>query len=216
MKKIIIFDMDGVLIDSEPVYYKRQKEFLKAKGFIFSDELLNLMVGNTGEKTFQIFKEGIPGFYQTKEEYVEEKRIYFKDRPVDYKTIINQNAKEIIIGLKEEGWSISIASSSPLDHILKIVRLIGIEEFLDFIVSGEDFVESKPNPEIYNHVASLYRVNPTECIAVEDSTFGIEAALKSGMKVICKIDTRYGLNQAGADCYIDDLIEIKDKVAKLI
>lgn len=62
----------------------------------------------------------------------------------------------------------------------------------------------------------VYHVNPTECIAVEDSTFGIEAALKSGMKVICKIDTRYGLNQAGADCYIDNLIEIKDNVAKLI
>ncbi|MEG2330140.1 HAD family hydrolase [Anaerorhabdus sp.] len=215
MKKIIIFDMDGVLIDSEPVYYERQREFLQYKKFDFSEELLDSMVGNTGEKTFQLFKEEIPGFYQIKEEFTEEKRIYFKDRPVNYKAIINQNAKEIITWLKSEGWSISIASSSPLDHILKIVKLIEIEEFLDYIVSGEDFVESKPNPEIYNHVASLYQVASKECIAVEDSTFGIEAALKSGMKVICKIDTRYGINQDGADVYIDNLIEIKDKVYKL-
>ncbi|MEA4874471.1 HAD family hydrolase [Anaerorhabdus sp.] len=215
MKKIIIFDMDGVLIDSEPVYYERQREFLQYKKFDFSEELLDSMVGNTGEKTFQLFKEEIPGFYQIKEEFTEEKRIYFKDRPVNYKAIINQNAKEIITWLKSEGWSISIASSSPLDHILKIVKLIEIEEFLDYIVSGEDFVESKPNPEIYNHVASLYQADSKECIAVEDSTFGIEAALKSGMKVICKIDTRYGINQDGADVYIDNLIEIKDKVYKL-
>ena len=85
MKKIIIFDMDGVLIDSEPVYYERQREFLQYKKFDFSEELLDSMVGNTGEKTFQLFKEEIPGFYQIKEEFTEEKRIYFKDRPVNYK-----------------------------------------------------------------------------------------------------------------------------------
>ena len=81
-------------------------------------------------------------------------------------------------------------------------------EFVDVIVSGEMFQESKPNPEIYNYTLSKLNLKPEECIAIEDSTYGIQAAKGAGITTFAKRDDRFHFEQDMADVVIDDLLQI--------
>lgn len=80
----------------------------------------------------------------------------------------------------------AIASSSPLKNINQVTSEIGIDHYFDVKVSGEAFKHSKPNPEIYLYTADKLQINVNQCVAVEDSTYGIRAALNAKIKVIAK------------------------------
>lgn len=214
MKKIIIFDMDGVLIDSEIIYHERMVEFLTDKGFEVKEETLLKLVGNSSKRTYEILKQGCVNFYKTEEEYQAEKTAYFFNRPICYEAMVNSSAKECMKSLKNKNYAISIASSSPKYHIEKITKMLDIDEYLDYIVSGEDFKESKPNPEIYYHVAKLYDTSPENCLVVEDSTYGILAAKAAQMTVVAKKDERFGFDQSKADYFIENLTEILNIIEK--
>ncbi len=209
---ILAFDMDGVLMDSEPVYLKRSEQFLESLGYHPSRVFLNKMVGSNSRMDFQLLKENIPGFYDDIESYQTARRAYFAGQTIDYKELLNKEAYITFQKLKENNHSLCIASSSPRDAIEKIIAMLHVERFIDFIISGEEFQKSKPNPEIYQFVKSRYIGNDSQIFAVEDSTFGIQAAKAAGLKIICKIDNRFGFEQDGADYYINELSEIIDIV----
>ena len=95
-----------------------------------------------------------------------------------------------------------------MDGIQYVIKEIGIVEFVDVIVSGEMFQESKPNPEIYNYTLSKLNLKPEECIAIEDSTYGIQAAKGAGITTFAKRDDRFHFEQDMADVVIDDLLQI--------
>ena len=76
------------------------------------------------------------------------------------------------------------------------------------MVSGHQVHASKPNPEIYLHTAQALGVKPAECLAIEDSSYGIEAARRAGMKVFAYRDERYGVDQSKADSIIDDMRDV--------
>ena len=209
---ILAFDMDGVLMDSEPVYLKRSEQFLESLGYHPSRVLLNKMVGSNSRMDFQLLKENLPDFYDDIEAYQTARRAYFAGQIIDYKELLNREAFGTFQKLKRDSHSLCIASSSPRPAIEKIIDMLNIKQFIDFIVSGEEFRKSKPDPEIYQFVKNRYIGNDSPIFAVEDSTFGIQAAKAAGLKIICKIDNRFDFEQDGADYYIKELSEIIDIV----
>lgn len=207
---VFVFDMDGVIIDSEMLYLEREKEFLKYKGLEVSEDILLKTVGSNGKDVFKLYKDNIKNFnYDSLESLRKEKRTYFKDRIIDYRTIVDNDIYVVLESLKNMGHKISLASSSSLNNINQVLNEIQITKYFDFIISGECFVHSKPDPEIYLYVMKQY-TNDEIFFAIEDSTIGIMAAKRAGMKVIGKKDDRFGFDQTQADYLINNLREIID------
>lgn len=193
MWKAVIFDMDGVLVDSEPENLKLLKDYFKLHGKHASDEFLASLVGRSNRDTWPAVLEawgeaiGYDEFHQQFHEYEEQ-------HPFNYHDIVFDGVYEFLVWLKEINMPLALASSSPMVKIHKAMKECGFQEFFPIITSGEMFEKSKPDPAIYHKSAQLLGFEGKDCLVIEDSKFGIEAALSAGMEVAVKIDHRFGVN----------------------
>jgi HAD superfamily hydrolase (TIGR01509 family) len=103
-------------------------------------------------------------------------------------------------------------ASSEWDYVVdKVTSTFGLQEYIDYRIGKEDVTKHKPNPEIYKKCLKILKMKPEECIVVEDSLFGIEAAKRAGIKVIAVAQThpKAKLKKAGADVIISKISELK-------
>lgn len=207
---VILFDMDGVIIDSEIVYMERLKKFLRYKGLNLSIEQLNLLIGSNTRKDRALYKEWFGDNFNY-DKFINDQNEYFNKTPINYKQIIMKHAFEVIVALKNRDHSLSLVSSSSPNYIEEVVSSLNIKQYFDYLISGDSFLESKPNPAIYNYAKSKYECNKNIYV-VEDSTYGIEAAKRASLPVIALKDRHFGMDQSRADYIIEDLIEILDIV----
>lgn len=207
MIKAVIFDMDGVLVDSEPENLRLLKEFMEGYDVHADDAFLASLVGSsytfTCEECIRIMKKD-----WSVKEFSDIYEAYAAEHPFRYGEVGNPYVKETLDWLKEYGYKTAVASSSFLSQIEEMEQDCGLDGCFDVKISGEMFEESKPNPEIYLHTAQALGVKPAECLAIEDSSYGIEAARRAGMKVFAYRDERYGVDQSKADSIIDDMRDV--------
>lgn len=203
--KGVIFDMDGVIIDSEPVYMHKQEIFMRMKNFDIRNNVLYKLVGKSRRESFKLLQSQIPNFYQDENIYLHEYQDFWKDFNVNYKRIENVGIRESLNFCKCNGLKIALASSSSKETIIRVLNELELFNFFDVIVSGDDFKESKPNPEIYIDTLKKMNLKNSECFAIEDSTVGIQAAKGAGLFVIAKEDNRFGFDQSSADHIIYDI-----------
>lgn len=207
MIKAIAFDMDGVLIDSEPVYLKHTVRMLEAEYPQITEEAMYPTVGMRSReyRTFMAdllrMKEKSPAFEQLLE------RINSSCH-VDYREIMRPEVPEMLRGLQDMGIKIALASSSSFDNICQVLSECGVREYFDSVISGDAFVHAKPDPEIYLCTFRRLGVRPEECLVVEDSTYGVAAGAASGAYVAALKDLRFSFDQSPADLQIDSLAEI--------
>lgn len=215
MIKAVIFDMDGVIIDSEPLYLGWFRKFLEENHIFVEEEVFNQLAGCSAKMEEQLLGKW---WNQSKNEHKSEKEIYalfddfykgyIKKNPYSYVDIKDENIDNAMAWLKRNGYQIAIASSSSMNVIQCVIKEIDIEKYVDVIVSGEMFRESKPNPEIYIFTLKKLGLEARECVAIEDSTYGIQAAKGAGITTFAKKDNRFHYNQSMADMVIDDLSQI--------
>ena len=123
---------------------------------------------------------------------------YCQTHSYGYDSVLNPGVREILIWLKEHGYKTAVASSSTMYQIQTMESVCNLTGCFDQLLSGEMFNESKPNPEIYLTAAKKLNVRPEECIAVEDSKYGIAAGNAAGMRVLAYADDRYGVDQSNS------------------
>lgn len=207
MIKAVIFDMDGVLIDSEMEYLKFDLEFAKKKNPEVTIEQLFGMVGSSREDCWRCMERAVNNGQSW-----EELRNEFRQRDVfmemDYRAIFREEAREVLHWLKAQGYQIALASSTQMDIIEQVLRENEISSYFQVVVTGAMFKRSKPDPEIYHYTAEKLGVKEEECFVIEDSTFGVTAASRAGMKVAAVIDERFGFDQSLADYRIGNLREV--------
>jgi len=116
--------------------------------------------------------------------------------------------RETLGALRERGVRLALASSSQLANIKQVLNACGLLDFFEIIVSGEQFTESKPNPEIYLHTLSLLRLPASDCCCVEDSLPGITAGKAAGLTVFAKREDRFGFSQDAADAILDTVPDL--------
>ncbi len=214
MIKAVIFDMDGVLIDSEIIYLDHMYEKLKIKYPQINREALFAVVGSTTKRTMEIISDVIGedvNSHMFQELYAE---LWVDCRP-DYPSILRKEVPDILKELHRRGYQVALASSTSRAGINDVLTSCGLKGDFDYIVSGEEFKESKPNPEIYLHTADTLKREPKECLVVEDSTYGIMAGHGAGMTVASVIDDRFSFDRSLADYSINGLWEILDVLEKL-
>lgn len=211
MIKYVIFDMDGVLIDSEIVYMKLFQSFLKENGVTVHLDELHFLAGSSRKVEDQFMKEKL----QISENEAKQRKYEFYDRnPVDYLSIRKRYVVELLDYLKEQDIKIALASSSPRDNIEEVLNACEIQSYFSIIASGEDFHETKPNPEIYEYTIKKLGAKKEEVFVIEDSVYGIQAGKNANLKVIALEDKILQHDTSQADYVIEDLCEVIDIIKR--
>ncbi|MHC5227813.1 HAD family hydrolase [Enterococcus sp. LJL99] len=202
MYKGIIFDMDGVLINSEHYYFKRRMTFFDSIHQKPGSNAIEDYIGKTEQQIWQLLAPD----EKQKELLYPQYQAYREAHPINFMQVLNKDALPTISKLKALGKKVAIASSSPKIEIERMIQQTGMHQFLDLYISGEELNESKPHPEIYQIVSEKLGV---KCLAVEDSTVGIEAAVTAGIYTLA-LKQSYPVNQEKANAVIYSLTEIFD------
>jgi beta-phosphoglucomutase family hydrolase len=211
MINALIFDLDGVLIDSEPMHCRADNQLLKELGIETPENYLDRFAGWTDAAMWAAIKTD----YNITKSIAGLKELQL---PIKLKLLQEgefhpiPGAVELLEQIKTAGIPIAIASSSPKLFIETVLKKIKIEPYFDFLVSGEEVERSKPEPDIFLKAAQLLNVNPSQCLVVEDSKSGTLAAKKAGMVCIGYWNPNSG-NQdlSAADIIISDFNEIDFK-----
>lgn len=207
--RAVIFDMDGVIVDSEIVYMKYLLEFAKRKNPSVTMEDLNPMVGLSRKDSWSVMERAIQNG-ETWDDLRKEFALLDIYRGIDYRTIFRPEAKTTAIELRKRGYLMALASSTGPELIARIVEETGMRPEFDLIVSGKQFKQSKPNPEIYRYTAGVLGIPEEACFVLEDSTVGIQAAKGAGMTVAALRDDRFGFDQSLADHHVETISQILD------
>ncbi|MDY2777848.1 MAG: HAD family phosphatase [Collinsella sp.] len=208
----VIFDMDGVIVDTEAFYTDQERQFSDELGLPVSDDEIIALVGQS-HQTFQ--RTVVDWFSRVGKVYTgEEAEAIFRDwsalHPCDFRSIMSEGVHETIDELKRRGVRVALASSSPMESIQEVLAACGLTDAFEFLVSGKDFRESKPNPEIYLHTLERLGLPAERCCCIEDSLAGITAGKAAGLTVFAKREERFGFTQEDADAIIDRIPDILD------
>ena len=198
----VLWDMDGVLVDTGDFHYQSWKETFEELDVPFDKEVFR--------KTFGMNNAGIlEGLFGRKPEPDEVTRISDKKESL-FRELIKGKA-EPLPGVRSwlkqfQTWNIkqAITSSAPPENIEFLVAELKIGEYFNEIVSGFD-LPGKPNPDVFLKAARKLQILPEKCIVVEDAIAGVEGAKKAGMKCIAVTTTNPASALEKADCIFDDL-----------
>lgn len=208
MIKSVIFDMDGVLIDSEICYLQYDLAFARSKNPNVTIDQLYGMVGASKEPAWRIMAQAIDNgqtWQELRREYRASIDVFSQ---VDYRAIFRPEAVPVLESLKSHNYSIALASSTQMDIIQRVLSENQITHYFQVIVTGDQFKQSKPHPEIYHYTASRLGTPENQCLVIEDSTLGITAASRAGMTIAALIDDRFGFDRSLAHYEIASLTEI--------
>ncbi|OCA98698.1 HAD family hydrolase [Clostridium beijerinckii] len=201
--------MDGVLVNTESFYFKRRMKFFDELKIEPDTRKIEDFIGSTNGMIWEML---VPNDDEKRNILKEEYSKYCKEHEVCFQEILNPSVKEVIRELKDRNIKIAIASSSERKEILRMVEECGIASCIDFVISGEECTQSKPDPEIYIRAIKALELLETEVLAVEDSALGIRAAKAAGLTVAALVAKDYYIDQSEADYKVNDLIEIISKL----
>lgn len=202
-----IFDMDGVIIDSEKVYEQADQKWFAENGIQTDRIALRRCLGCTDDVNWGMIAKwnpdrDIPEIYRQYREFCKEIR-------VNYREIYRPYVQTLIDQCHQTGIQTALASSSPMDNILTVIRDCGLENQFDLIVSGCDLPQSKPDPAIFLQCAKQLGIVPAACVVIEDSYNGVTAGKRAGMTVIGLEDPYFGQDLSEADVRVEVLEQIE-------
>ncbi len=211
--KGVIFDMDGVIVDSERLYLRFWQEACATFGFELSREMGLSLRSNSPETAIPKFA----GWFGDKADYlaIREVRRKMMAKHIDqFGVDLKSGAGSILDSCREKGMKTALATASPVKRARHYLAPYGLFEKFDAVVSGSDIASSKPAPDIYIKAAQLLGLAPGECIAVEDSPSGIISAKTAGCFTVMIPD----LTQPDGDIadYIDLVAQSLDDLTSLL
>jgi beta-phosphoglucomutase len=183
--KAVIFDLDGVIVDTAHYHFVAWQRLAKELGIEFTLHDNERLKGVSRMRSLEIILEigGVTLSEEKREELATKKNSWFVDYIEDIKpNEIFPDVKEMLVQLREQGYKIALASSSK--NADTVLRLLQVKNLFDTIVDGTMITHSKPDPEIFLLAAHRLGIDPSLCVVFEDAEAGVEAALAAGMKCV--------------------------------
>lgn len=204
----VIFDMDGVIIDSEPVHYKVNKEIFAELDIEMSRSEYNSYIGTSNSEMWAMIKdrhdlsqdvEYLVGLQQKKNmEHIINGEIV----PVD-------GVLRLFEELNESSIELALGSSSPKNLIDKVIEQLDIKDFFKVVESGENVENGKPDPDLFKKIADDLDILVERIVVIEDSHNGVKAAKKAGMNCVGYVNNNSGdQDLSPADLIIDDFNQL--------
>ncbi len=188
MPEAVIFDLDGVLVDSEPLWNGAKKEVVEEAGGHWREDAPKAMIGMSSPEWSRYMRNelGVPLGVE------EIDRLVVKRMEQLYRTQLPllPGAVESVRELKRH-WPLGLASSANREIIDLVLVLAGLTDAFTATVSSEEVKRGKPAPDVYLEAARLVGVEPARCVAIEDSTSGLRSAAAAGMAVIAVPNPHY-------------------------
>lgn len=214
-RKGVIFDLDGVLIDTGQFHRQSWYDLAREENFEMSDELF---YSTFGMQNYQIIPllvrrdltvEDIERMSEWKERRYREL--------ISGKLTLQEGARGLIDELKSNGFLLAIGTSAPQANLAFMLEHTGVDDCFDAYVTGEEVSNSKPAPDTFLKAAEKLLLAPGRCLVVEDAVQGVQAGKKAGMKVVAVCTTRGREDLEEADLIVDSLGELKaDDFLKLL
>ncbi len=199
--KAVIFDMDGVLVDSEPLYISMNQKFFRELGADISMEEHQAFVGISAVAMWSFIREKF-ALSATVEELVHrEKELKFQLLQESNLQAI-EGTPELLAVLRDSGVPLALGTSSLRKNADLILGTIGLLPYFDVRTTGEEIKRGKPNPDVFLLAAEKMNRAPQECIVVEDSANGVKAAKAAGMICIAFRNPNSGYQDISAADYI--------------
>ena len=198
--RAVIFDMDGVLIDSEIGYNRADAAWFAELGLPFGQREIDGVTGSSGPVIARLMKEWFPHLPYTEQQLSD---LYldgiFRSLRQDVHALID-GVEDWLRRMAGMDLSLAIGSSSPVRMVSHVVEKFALDRYFSQVVTGDDVQRGKPWPDIFLLAAQRLGLPPEECLVIEDSRNGIQAARAAGMKVFAFTGTnRHNLDLSGAD-----------------
>ena len=190
MIQAVIFDMDGLMIDSERITYECFRRYLKNINLDMTEAFYKTLLG----QTIQVCKKKVLDQYGKEFPYDDCVRQVHKmlDEQILSKRIpIKKGLIDLLKYLRENQYKRMVATSSERYRVEKILKAAGILEYFDDSICGDEVENGKPDPEVFLKACEKLGVSVNEALVLEDSEAGIQAAFAGGIKVICVPDMKY-------------------------
>ena len=206
MLQAVIFDMDGVIVDSHPVHTKAWRRFLDSVGKeVTEDDLAFILEGRKKEDILRHFLGELSP--EEVERLGHEKELLFREearaelRPV-------QGVEQILANFSQAGIKLGVASSGSDSRVHFVLQKLRLTDYFAAIVAGDDVVLGKPDPAIFRLTSQKLDVAPKEILVFEDSVSGVKAAKAAGMRCVgvAEPSRAPALLEAGADHIIDHFV----------
>lgn len=213
MLKAIIFDMDGVLIDSIGPIWESFSRVLKDEGIHFSDEYIKKNLARSLRDNLQAWKTE----FGTKDHDLMEfsKKAGEIQFELMKKEKVSPSLFNLLLEFKKNGIICAVATSSLRWRAEKILDLLNIKSFFRALVTADDIKNHKPAPDVFLEAANKINVKPEECVVIEDAGNGIDAAKNAKMKTIGLITKYHSADELKhADIVIKDFSELNMKKIK--
>jgi beta-phosphoglucomutase-like phosphatase (HAD superfamily) len=212
----IIFDMDGVIIDSEPTHQKLEFEMFAELGLTISDEEHNTFVGTSSVDMWTMIKKNHT-LNKTPEELLMYGRTKYWEALDQDRVPLVSGARELISLFYENDFIVQVASSATRPTVDKVIEHFQLQKYFIHRIGGNEVKKSKPDPEIFVRAAAQSNSNPANCLVIEDSTNGIKAAKEAGMHCIGYVNPGTGAQDlSAANIVVSSLKEINLKLVQTL
>lgn len=181
--KAVIFDLDGTIIDSEPNYYEADCKVFAEHGFHGFDEKMKQQYVGIGSKEMMEELHRKYGINAPVDLLVTKKNQYYLEF-ARQNTVVFPEMRQFLEMLRRHPYRLALASGSSLEIIDTIFTVTDLEGLFEVVVSAESVPQGKPAPDIFLAAAAGLGLPPAQCLVVEDSQYGVEAAKKAGMYCI--------------------------------
>ncbi|MFQ5436593.1 MAG: HAD family hydrolase, partial [Anaerolineae bacterium] len=182
MIKAIVFDMDGLMVDTEPVSRQAWADLLAGFGYVLDDGVYGRVIGRRADETAKILLAAYPTPLSPTE-LIARKNVRL-DALLAANLPVMPGLFELHAEIARRQLSWGVATSSPRAHAEKILSRLGLRQNCGAIAGGDEAAQGKPAPDIYLLAAERLGISPAQCLALEDSAPGCRAAAAAGMRVV--------------------------------